>query len=115
MLSEISNGFELFKQFAFTGFWSLFFVGGLLYAKRYFELDGNWPYYVASAIALFLLFVPNGWHVIFGTDQRDFVALMEARQMLPSASLFEADFWGVLVGSGAGLLISFLLPRRRYW
>lgn len=115
MLSEISDGFELFKQFAFTGFWSLVFVGGLLSAKRYFELDGNWPYYVASVIAFLLLFVPNGWHVVFGIDQRDFVGLMEARQMLPSVSLFEADFWAVLFGSGVGLVISFLLPARRYW
>ncbi|MBK5416365.1 hypothetical protein [Pseudomonas sp. TH31] len=115
MFSEISDGFDLFKQFAFTGFWSVLLVGGIFCAKKYFSLDGNWPYYVAGAVMVLLLIVPNGWHVVFGTDQRDFVSLLEARQMLPAASLFKADFWGVLIGSGVGLIASLALPARRYW
>ncbi|MNJ72835.1 hypothetical protein D3C77_695470 [compost metagenome] len=90
-------------------------VGGVLGVKRYFRLEGNWPYLVTAAFMIFLLVVPNGWHVVFGTDPRDFESLLEARRMLPVAALLKADFWGVLIGSGLGLVGSLFVPARRYW
>ncbi|MFP3494146.1 hypothetical protein SB759_07940 [Pseudomonas sp. SIMBA_059] len=114
MIADISDGFVLFKQFASTGFWAFLFIGGLLCAKKYFDLDGNWPYFAAGVIFLVLLVVPHGWRAVFGTDPRDFAYLMEARQMLPSVSLFKADFWGVLIGSVLGFLASLFVPSSRW-
>ncbi|CAI8984695.1 hypothetical protein [Pseudomonas chlororaphis] len=115
MFSEISDGLSLAGQFAFTCFWAVVLVGGILGVKKYFRLEGNWPYLAAGAFMIFLLVVPNGWHVVFGTDPRDFESLMEARRMLPASSLLEADFWGVLIGSVVGFIGSLVMPARRYW
>ncbi len=41
--------------------------------------------------------------------------LLEARQMIPAAALFKADFWGVLIGSIVGLIGSQFVPVRWHW
>ncbi|GGK53151.1 hypothetical protein [Pseudomonas koreensis] len=115
MVSELIDGANLFGQIVCTGFWAFLLVGGMFAAKRHFGLEGNWPYWVAGGFALFLLVVPNGWRVVFGTDPRDFALLLEARQMIPATALFKADFWGVLIGSIAGLIGSRFVPERWHW
>ncbi|MGE8098101.1 hypothetical protein ACQKP6_09075 [Pseudomonas fluorescens] len=115
MVSEFTDGISLLWQTACTGFWAILLVGGMLAAKRHFRLEGSWPYLVAGGFALFLLIVPNGWRVVFGTDPRDFALLMEARQMLPASALFKADFWGVLIGSIGGVVGSQFVPVRWHW
>ena len=115
MISEFVDGINLFWQTACTGFWAALLVGGCLAAKRHFGFEGFWPYWVAGGFAFFLLIVPNGWRVIFGTDPRDFALLLEARQMIPATALFKADFWGVLLGSLVGLIGSQFVPKRWHW
>jgi hypothetical protein len=115
MVSEFVDGASLLWQSVCTGLWAFLLVGGMLAAKKHFRLEGAWPYWVAGGFALFLLIVPHGWRVVFGTDPRDFALLLEARQMIPASALFNADFWGVLIGSIAGLIGSHFVPERWHW
>ncbi|WP_146043286.1 MULTISPECIES: hypothetical protein [unclassified Pseudomonas] len=115
MLSELASSAQLLWQAFTTGLMSAVLVCGVFYMGRNSRYGSTWHYVATPVLMTFLMFIPHGWHVVFGNDPRNFASLMEARKMLPAASLLQADFWGVLAGSAIGVVGSFFLPARSYW
>ena len=115
MLSELADSVQLLRQSLTTGALSALLVCIVFYMGRNSRHGSTWHYVATPVLMAFLIFVPHGWHAVFGGDPRDYQSLMEARKMLPAVSLLEADFWGVLAGSAIGVVGSTFLPARRHW
>lgn len=115
MLSELATWVQLLGQAFKTGLLSAVLVCGIFYLGRISRYGSTWHYVATPLVMSLLIFFPHGWNAVFGTDPRDYADLLEARQMLPAASLFEADFWGVLAGAALGVAGSYFLPARNHW
>ncbi|TYO83674.1 hypothetical protein DQ397_000758 [Pseudomonas sp. CK-NBRI-02] len=115
MFSEFAISAQLLWQAITTGLLSAVLVCGIFYLGRNYRYGSTWHYVAIPVVMVFLILIPHGWHTVFGTDPRDFASLLEARKMLPAASLLEADFWGVLAGAALGVVVSYFLPARTYW
>lgn len=115
MFSELAGSVQLLWQSLTTGVLSVVLVCIVFYLGRNSRYGSTWHYVATPVLMAFLMFVPHGWNAAFGADSSDFQSLLEARKMLPAASLLEADFWGVLAGSAIGVVASFYLPARNRW
>lgn len=115
MFSDWASWVQLLGQAFKTGLLSAVLVCGIFYLGRNSRYGSTWHYVATPLVMALLMFIPHGWHAVFGTDPRDYADLMEARNMLPAVSLLEADFWGVLAGSALGVVGSYFLPARSPW
>lgn len=115
MLSEFASSIQLLWQAFMTGLVSAVLICGIFYLGRNSRYGSTWHYVAAPLVMAFLMFIPHGWHAVFGTDPRDYADLIEARKTLPAVSLLEADFWGVLAGSALGFVGSYFLPAKNHW
>lgn len=116
MFTAISEFSGLAGQFAGTLFLAALLTGVILLAYRLLpDTDVYW-FYGAAIVVLFLLIVfPHGWSMIFSDNAPDWEALRERRVMISHASLFKADFWGVIIGAGAAFIASLFFSGRRGW
>jgi hypothetical protein len=109
--------FEVVEQFLKSGLAAAVLIAAAQFLKVWFaHTESKW-FGIGSLAGLFLLIVfPYGWDLVFGANDMGWESVIRAHERgATTSALFQADFWGSVIGAGVAYLgMSYLMADRRF-
>jgi len=108
---------EVVEQFFKSGLAAVVLIAAVQFLKVWFiHTESKWFNIGAIAGLILLIVFPYGWDLVFGANDTGWESVIRAHEGgATTAALFQADFWGSVVGAGLSFLgMSYLMTDRRY-
>lgn len=109
--------FEIAEQFIKSGLAAAALIAAAQFLKLCFiHTEPKWFSFGSIGGLILLIVFPYGWDLIFGSGDTGWESVIRAHEGgATTASLFQADFWGSVIGAGLAYLgMGYLMADRRF-